>query len=151
MLFNFFFFFLTAFSLSPVPGPEHDIGGLQGTGASSVLRTSRAQRAAGRQMHQNVSAEAFPTTAGPLPPRLARDRIQLGRTGGRPRGSADEQHHKEDNRYAMNGQGAITKWSLARPLVRCIIIFFFINPTYIVALVFLTRRCSGSVKCQTRS
>lgn len=92
--------FSSAFSLSPVPGPERNIGGLQGTGTSSVLRTSRAQRAAGRQMHQNVAAEAFPTAARPSLPRLARDRIQLGRTGGRPRGPADEQHHSENNWYA---------------------------------------------------
>lgn len=87
------------FSLSPVPRPERDIGRLQGTGATAMLRASCAQRAACRQVHQNVITAAIQTADGSIPARPARDRVQLGRTGSRSRWTADERHHPKDNRY----------------------------------------------------
>lgn len=68
-----------------------------------MLRASGAQRAAGREMHQNVAAQAVQTAAGPETARPARHRIQSGRTGGRARRAAHEQHYPEDNRYVARG------------------------------------------------
>jgi len=51
--------FFSVISISRVHGPERDIGRLQGTSTATVLRASSAQRAAGRQMHQNVTTEVI--------------------------------------------------------------------------------------------
>jgi len=86
-------------SIPRIPKPERDIGGLQGTSATAVLRASGAQRATGGQMHQDVAVEAVQIATRPIPARLARGRIQLGRSSSRPRRAADEQHDPADNRY----------------------------------------------------
>lgn len=90
--------FLCYRSVPAIHGLECDIGGLQGTGASAVLLTSGAQRAASGQMHKDAVAAAVPAATRPVSPRLACGRLQPGRTSGWPRGTTDERNHREDNR-----------------------------------------------------
>lgn len=86
-------------SLPQVQGPERHIGGLQEPGAVAVLRASGAQRAAGGQMHRVPSKSSVRSAEGHQVKTIARHRVQLGRSSGRPRGTADEHDHQEDNRY----------------------------------------------------